>query len=149
MLAQKDNRVYHLDNLVVDRKDLAMSSVIRVTERRCSETPAGVMTTHASPTLGSTAGLSMWEVAMTEGASGPLHVFDSEQIWTVLEGECSVQIASETQILGRGDTVVIPPELERQVAARTDVRLVVCGHGDAIARVPGEPEPRGTPAWIA
>jgi quercetin dioxygenase-like cupin family protein len=126
-----------------------MSYVIRLTERRLSETPAGVMTTHASPTLGSSAGLSMWGVKMTAGASGPLHVFDSEQIWTVLEGECSVQIAGETEILGRGDTVVIPPELERQVAARTDVRLLVCGHGSAIARVPGEPEPRGTPDWIA
>jgi quercetin dioxygenase-like cupin family protein len=125
-----------------------MSPVIRATERRPSETPAGVMTTHASPTLGSSAGLSMWEVKMTEGASGPLHVFDSEQIWTVLEGECSVEIAGETEILGRGDTVVIPSELERQVAARTDVRLLVCGHGSAIARVPGEPQPRGTPAWI-
>ena len=126
-----------------------MSYAIRVTERRRSETPAGVMTTHASPTLGLTADLSMWEVEMTQGASGPLHVFDSEQIWTVLEGECSVRIAGKTEILGRGDTVVIPPELERQVAARTDVRLVVCGHGNAIARVPGETEPRGTPAWIA
>ncbi len=86
---------------------------------------------------------------MTEGASGPLHVFDSEQIWTVLEGACSVHIAGKTEILGPGDTVVMPPELERQVAARTDVRLLVCGHGNAIARVPGEPEPRGTPAWIA
>jgi quercetin dioxygenase-like cupin family protein len=126
-----------------------MPHVIRLNGRRRSETPAGVMTTHASPTLGSSSGLSMWEVEMSEGASGPRHVFDSEQIWTVLEGECSVQIAGETEILGRGDTVVIPPELERQVAARTDVRLFVCGHGNAIARVPGEAEPRGTPAWIA
>lgn len=126
-----------------------MSYAIRVTERRRSETPAGVMTTHASPTLGSTARLSMWEVEMTEGASGPLHVFDSEQIWTVLEGQVSVHIAGETEVLGRGDTVVIPPELERQIVARTDVRLLVCGHGNAIPRVPGEPAPRGTPAWIA
>jgi quercetin dioxygenase-like cupin family protein len=108
-----------------------------------------VMTTHASPTLGSTADLSMWEVEMMQGASGPLHVFDSEQIWTVLEGEVSVHIAGDTEILGRGDTVVIPPELERQIVARTEVRLLVCGHGNAIARVPGEPAPRGTPAWIA
>jgi len=126
-----------------------MSYVIPVTERRRSDTPAGAMTTHASPTIGSTAGISMWEVEMTEGASGPLHVFDSEQIWTVLEGECSVHIAGKTEILGPGDTVVMPPELERQVAARTDVRFLVCGHANAIARVPGEPEPRGTPAWIA
>jgi quercetin dioxygenase-like cupin family protein len=126
-----------------------MSPVIRATERRRSETPAGVMTTHASPTLGATAGLSMWEVTMTAGASGPLHVFDSEQIWTVLDGELSVTIAGKSEILGRGDTIVIPEDLERQVSARTDVRLLVCGHGSASARVPGEPAPRGTPAWIA
>ena len=126
-----------------------MSYVIRVTERRRCETPVGAMTTHASPTIGCTAGLSMWAVEMTEGASGPVHVFDSEQIWTVLEGECLVHVAGKTEILGRGDTVVMPPKLERQVAARSDVRLLVCGHGNAIARVPGEPEPRGTPAWIA
>jgi quercetin dioxygenase-like cupin family protein len=126
-----------------------LSYVIRATERRRSETPAGVMTTRASPTLGATAGLSMWEVGMTEGASGPLHTFDSEQIWAILDGELAVTIAGQTEILGRGDTVVIPAGLERQVAAATDVRLLVCGHGNAIARVPGEPEPRGTPAWIA
>ena len=126
-----------------------MSPVIRATERRRSETPAGVMTTLASPTLGATAGLSMWEVAMTAGASGPLHVFDSEQIWTVLEGELSVDIAGQAEILRRGDTVVIPKGLERRIAARTDARLLVCGYGSAVARVPGEPEPRGTPGWIA
>jgi quercetin dioxygenase-like cupin family protein len=107
------------------------------------------MTTHASPTLGATVDLSMWEVAMTEGASGPLHVFDSEQIWTVLEGELSVDIAGQAEILRRGDTVVIPEGLERRIAARTDARLLVCGYGSAVARVPGEPEPRGTPGWIA
>lgn len=85
---------------------------------------------------------------MTEGGSGPLHVFDTEQIWTVLEGELSVQIAGEVRALGAGDTVVIPAELERKVAARTDARLIVCGHGGAIARIPGEQETRGTPAWI-
>ena len=32
---------------------------------------------------------------MTDGASGPLHVFDSEQIWTVLDGDVSIHIAGE------------------------------------------------------
>jgi quercetin dioxygenase-like cupin family protein len=123
--------------------------VIRRTERRHSETPAGVMTTLASPTVGATAGLSMWEVAMTAGASGPLHLFDSEQIWTVLDGELSVAIGGQREEIQSGDTVVIPADLERQISARTDVRLLVCGHGSAIARVPGEESPRGTPAWIA
>lgn len=125
-----------------------MFDVIRANQRRRSETPAGVMTTLASPTQGETAGLSLWEVAMARGRSGPLHVFDTEQIWTVLEGDLSVDIAGETQTIGAGDTVVIPADLERKVVAKTDARLIVCGHADAIARVPGEPEPRGTPAWI-
>lgn len=107
------------------------------------------MTTLASPTVGGSAGLSMWEVVMTAGASGPLHVFNSEQIWTVLDGELSVTIDDHREELRRGDTVVIPADLTRQVVARTDVRLLVCGHSTAIAQVPGEPEPRGTPAWIA
>jgi hypothetical protein len=38
---------------------------------------------------------------------------------------------------------------ERQVSAQTAVRMLVCGYGDAIVQVPGEPAPRGTPAWIA
>jgi quercetin dioxygenase-like cupin family protein len=126
-----------------------LSYVIRATERRRSETPAGVMTTRASPTLGASAGLSMWEVDMTENASGPLHVFDSEQIWTVLDGELSVVIGGQTENLASGDTVVIPEGLERQVTARTDVHLLVCGHGNAVPWVPGEAEPRGTPVWIA
>jgi quercetin dioxygenase-like cupin family protein len=126
-----------------------VSVVIRATERRRSETPAGVMRTHASPTLGATVDLSMWDVQMTAGAAGPLHVFDSEQIWTVLDGEVSVAIDGRNEILGPGDTIVIPAELERQVSAVTNVRLLVCGHARASARVPGEPEPRGTPAWVA
>jgi mannose-6-phosphate isomerase-like protein (cupin superfamily) len=126
-----------------------MSAVVRASQRRRTETPTGVMSTHASPTLGATVGLSLWEVAMASGASGPVHVFDSEQIWTVLDGELVVVIGDRIEVLGPGDTVVIPEGIERQVTARADVRLLVCGHGNAIARVPGEQESRGTPAWIA
>lgn len=125
-----------------------MFTVVRASQRRRTETPTGVMSTLASPTLASTAGLSLWEVAMTPGASGPVHVIDSEQIWTVLEGELTVAIAGQSEVLESGDTVVIPEGMERQVTARTDVRLLVCGHGNADARVPGEQESRGTPPWI-
>jgi mannose-6-phosphate isomerase-like protein (cupin superfamily) len=103
------------------------------------------MTTHASPTLGSTADLSMWEVEMTEGASGPLHVFDSEQIWTALGGELSVRIAGETEVLGRGDTVVMPPELDRQIVARTDVHLLICGTETRLRGYPESPRHAGHP----
>ena len=45
-------------------------------------------------------------------------------------------------MLGPGDTVVLPAGAERQVSARTDAQLIVCGRGDAVVRVPGEAAPR-------
>lgn len=126
-----------------------MLSTIRAGERRRTETPNATMTTLASPTLGATAGLSMWQVEMTAGARGPRHVFDSEQLWTVLDGELSVVVDGKTDELTRGDTLVLAAGVERQISAITAVRLLVCGHGDGVVRVPGEDTPRGTPPWIA
>jgi quercetin dioxygenase-like cupin family protein len=86
---------------------------------------------------------------MDAGAPGPLHVFDSEQLWTVLAGEVTIAIDGAPAELSTGDTIVIPAAVERQVTARTVTRLVVCGLGDAVVNVPGEEAPRGTPPWIA
>jgi quercetin dioxygenase-like cupin family protein len=126
-----------------------MVLLVRAGERRRSETPNATMTTLASPTLGATAGLSMWQVEMAAGARGPRHVFDSEQVWTVLEGQLAAVVAGEESELQPGDTVVLPAGAERQLSATTDLRVLVCGHGDATAQVPGEHAPRGTPPWIA
>ena len=86
---------------------------------------------------------------MEAGAAGPLHLFDSEQLWTALEGELTVDLDGAPTALTAGDTIVIPAGVERQVHARTAARLIVCGRGDAIVTVPGEEAPRGTPPWIA
>jgi quercetin dioxygenase-like cupin family protein len=126
-----------------------MPSTVRATEGRRTETPNATMTTLASPTLGPTAGLSLWRVEMTPGVTGPLHVFDSEQLWTVLDGEVTIAVDGAPSDLAAGDTVVIPAAVERKVHARTAARLIVCGSGDAVASVPGEEDPRGTPPWIA
>lgn len=126
-----------------------MITTVRSHEHRRTETPNATMTTLASPTLGPTRGWSMWRVEMSAGARGPRHVFDSEQLWTVLEGEVSVAVDDETCDLAAGDTVVLAAGAERQISARTAVRLLVCGRGDAIVRVPGEEASRGTPPWIA
>lgn len=126
-----------------------MVATVRVDEARRTETPNATMTTLASPTLGGSAGLSLWRVDMSSGARGPRHSFDSEQLWTVLEGAVSVIVGDEVTSLGAGDTMVLPGNLERQITARTTSRLMVCGHGDAAAQVTGEDTPRGTPPWIA
>ena len=85
---------------------------------------------------------------MVAGAQGPRHVFDSEQIWTVLEGELAAVVAGEKSEVHAGDTIVLPAGAERQLSAITGVRVLACGRGDATARVSGEKAPRGTPAWI-
>lgn len=124
-------------------------SVVRAGQARRTETPNAVMTTLASPTQGPTAQLSMWLVEMRAGQQGPLHVFDAEQIWHLLQGHAEITAGGRHLVLSPGDAVVLPAGTERQVRARTDTRLVVCGHGDAVARVPGESAPRGTPPWIS
>ncbi|GGL28787.1 cupin domain-containing protein [Planomonospora parontospora] len=91
-------------------------SVIRAAEARRSTTPNAVMTTFASPTLGG-AGQALWRVDMAPGREGPLHAFETEQIWTLLEGGATVDLAGEKIDLVAGDTVVMPADLPRQVFA--------------------------------
>jgi quercetin dioxygenase-like cupin family protein len=124
------------------------ASLVHAAQARRTETPNALMTTLASPSQGPTAGLSMWLVEMRAGQQGPVHVFDTEQIWHVIEGEVRVTVDARQLVLGPGDTVVLPAGAERQVSARADTQLVVCGRGDAITRVPGEAASRGTPPWI-
>jgi quercetin dioxygenase-like cupin family protein len=111
---------------------------------RVTETPNAIMTTLASPSLGS-AELSLWQVSMAAGQRGPLHAFDAEQIWHVLAGAVDVS----GRELAAGDTLVLPAGELRRITALSDARIVVCGRGDAVVRVAGEPEPRGVPPWIA
>ena len=126
-----------------------MEHVVKRADTRTTVTPNATMTTLASPTLGGSDGLSLWRVEMSAGASGPRHVFDSEQLWTVQEGRIVVDLAGENCQLEQGDTIVLPAGAARQIHAATDTRILVCGHSPAIVSVPGEPTPRDTPAWIA
>jgi quercetin dioxygenase-like cupin family protein len=115
---------------------------------RVTETPNAVMTTYASPTQGS-AELSLWRVEMKEGAQGPLHVFDTEQIWTALTGHASVEVDDRTVKLDAGDTVVLPAGARRRITAGAEFTAVVAGYGTATVSVVGEDGDRGTPAWIS
>jgi quercetin dioxygenase-like cupin family protein len=124
------------------------ASLVRAAQARRTQTPNALMTTLASPSQGPTAGLSMWLVEMRAGQQGPAHVFDTEQIWHLIEGAVEVTVNDRKLVLGPGDTVVLPAGAERQVSARAGAQLVVCGRGDTVVRVPGEAAPRGTPPWI-
>ena len=126
-----------------------MEHLVKRTDARTTSTPNATMTTLASPTLGATSGRSLWLVEMTADATGPMHVFDTEQIWTVIDGRVTIEIDDVARPLDAGHTLVIPAEARRQVHATTACRMLVTGDANATASVPGESEPRGTPAWIS
>jgi quercetin dioxygenase-like cupin family protein len=85
---------------------------------------------------------------MTAGQQGPPHAFDTEQVWTVLDGQVSIEVDGVSNLLSAGDALTLPGSAQRQVSAVTDVHMMVCGLGDATVGVPGEDESRGTPPWI-
>jgi quercetin dioxygenase-like cupin family protein len=126
-----------------------MSQPVRGDAARRTATPNAVMTTCASPTQGGSETLSLWTVEMDAGAAGPIHVFHSEQLWTVLSGRLEVTLEEAVFELVDGDSIVLPAGATRQLRAITPTRTAVGGRGDAVVRVVGEEAPRGTPEWIA
>jgi quercetin dioxygenase-like cupin family protein len=143
-----DNQVYDIVNLVVERRSI-MDHLVKRADARTTSTPNATMTSLASPTLGATDGRSLWLVDMIAGATGPMHMIDSEQIWTVIDGAAAIEIEGVAHPLEAGDTVVIPAGAQRQVHAPTACRMLVTGDATATARVVGESESRGTPPWIS
>jgi quercetin dioxygenase-like cupin family protein len=122
--------------------------VVRDTDARRTTTPNATMTTLASPTLGG-ARAALWRVEMVPGASGPLHWFDVEQVWTVLAGSARIELDGDPVVVGAGDTVVMPARLPRQVHADpgSGFTALVTAPGGALATAPGA-EPV-LPPWIA
>jgi quercetin dioxygenase-like cupin family protein len=123
--------------------------LIHRADARRTETPNAVMTTLASPSLSGTETLSLWRTEMPAGNTGPLHVFDSEQVWTALTGELDIALDGHPNRVSAGDTLSIPAGVERQVTAIVDTTCLVCGSGDAVVSVPGTNRPQTTPDWIA
>ncbi|RSN66815.1 cupin domain-containing protein [Actinomadura sp. WAC 06369] len=92
-------------------------TLVRDAEARRTETPNGTMTTFATPTQGGTAGLAVWRVDVLPGKTGPRHAFDTEQIWTFLDGAATVDVGGRTERVGPGDTLVLPADVARQMTA--------------------------------
>jgi len=125
-----------------------MMTVVHHAETRRIETPNAVMTTLASPTLGG-AERPIWLVEMAPGAVGPEHVFDVEQVWTLLSGAATFVLGGESSLLSPGDTVVLPADVARQVRADpTDgMSAIVTAPAGARASRVGETESQ-VPPWI-
>lgn len=112
-------------------------SLIRNAESRRTETPNGVMTTFATPTQGGTHGLAVWRVDVQPARTGPLHAFDTEQVWTFLDGTATVDLDGRKLEAGAGDTVVLPADLPRQLTAGdSGFTAVVAAHAGCLAYDP-------------
>src|SRR6201999_3077301 len=119
-----------------------MFTVVSRAQARTTVTPNATMTTLASPTVGATSGLSLWQVAMDSGQQGPWHTFDTEQLWTVESGTVTVASLDGEVVLHPGDTAVLPAGAGRRVTALFDARLIVCGPAAGVATARGEGAPR-------
>lgn len=122
--------------------------VVRGHEVHHHETPNAVMSTLASPSLGSKE-LSLWRVVMTAGKRGPEHRFDVEQVWTVVSGGAGVELDGEDHAVAPGDTLVFPAGAIRRIAAGQDgFEALVASRAGAHA-VLADGTDKGTPPWIA
>lgn len=106
------------------------------------------MTTLASPSSGGSHDISLWRVVLSAGQAGPVHRIDGEQIWTVQTGSAAVTVDGTATTLRAGDTIVIPAEAERQIAAEGDVTFLVCGHPGSRAFAAGQPAEGVIPPWV-
>jgi quercetin dioxygenase-like cupin family protein len=113
-------------------------TLIRDAESRRTGTPNGTMTTFATPTQGGTEGIALWRVDMAPGRTGPLHAFDTEQIWTFLHGTATIDLDGRKLEAGPGDTVVLPADVPRQLTSRPDAGFtaVVAAHAGCLAYDP-------------
>jgi quercetin dioxygenase-like cupin family protein len=94
----------------------AVAAVIRAAGNRRTQVPSGLVTTLASPAQGG-AGLAVWRMDITPGAAGPVHAYDTEQVWTVISGAATVELDGGAITVTPGDTLVIPAGAIRQMIA--------------------------------
>ncbi|MEV0235151.1 cupin [Nonomuraea sp. NPDC050786] len=122
-------------------------TVIRAAEARRSETPAGVMTTFASPTQGG-ASRSLWRVDARPGAEGPVHDFDSEQVWSWVAGAATVELGGDTFSVAAGDTVVMPARTVRRIVADPAGYTAIVTAPAGARAMTADGADFGVPPWI-
>ncbi|GAA0698674.1 hypothetical protein GCM10010193_61920 [Kitasatospora atroaurantiaca] len=110
--------------------------VITPSAENVTVSPNATMTGLAAPSRGS-AELSTWTVEMEAGATGPEHTISREQVWTVTAGTLEITCEGRTEKISAGQTVVLPPDVVRQVHAPQAAEAYVAMRSDGLASVPG------------
>ncbi|WSF21942.1 cupin domain-containing protein [Streptomyces sp. NBC_01353] len=82
---------------------------------------------------------------METGATGPEHSIDREQVWTVTAGALEVTCDGRSEKVSAGQTLILPPNLVRQVHAPEPAEAHVSMRCDGVASVPGTEGTRELP----
>lgn len=123
--------------------------IVRSADARRTATPAAVMTTLASPTLGG-APFPLWRVEAAPGTAGPLHLIDADQVWAFTAGTAEIEVDGERTEAAAGDTLVVPANAERRFTPGPDgFTAVVAGPAGMRAAMPAAPEEKIDIAWAA
>ena len=117
--------------------------IVSVAQAPVHETPNAVMRTLAAPSLGAQE-LSVWEVTMDAGASGPPHAADHEQVWVVLDGELSIEATGTRHTVRGGEAITLAGHIERRVHAHAATRVLVSSRA-APSVTTAEQGPRALP----
>lgn len=54
----------------------------------------------------------------------PKHIATIESVLIVLEGECVLELEDKEHVLKRGDSFIVPPEIEHQISVVQDFKAV-------------------------
>lgn len=124
-------------------------NIVERTAQRVTTTPNATMTTLASPSLGDSR-LSLWQVDMNAGATGPMHAFAGQVTWAIIDGTGTLdtQDGVGPVALQRGTTLVIDGCRMRRFTAGPD------GFRAVVAAIPSEVTAAhdgstATPPWVA
>jgi len=60
------------------------------------------------------------------GTEAKLHAHPNEQIMVILKGKGKWRIGKEEKVLGPGEAVLIPPNIEHEVHILEDLELINC-----------------------
>jgi quercetin dioxygenase-like cupin family protein len=115
--------------------------IVGPTPDRITTTPNATMTALAAPSQGGTE-LSTWRVRMNEGARGPVHAIDREQVWMTTLGRIAFEVDGATHHAAVGEAAVLPAGVMRQFSAVDGpAEAIVCMAAGGTASTPENPGP--------
>lgn len=101
----------------------------------------------ASPSRGDSRDISVWRLVLDPYAEGGAHHVTRTEVFAVVAGTALVRIDGRTETIGRGDTLVVPPDIEFALGnpAEDAFEAIVCLPAGGQAALPGGAP--FTPQW--